>query len=287
MIKYIFLVSKSNIVHIHSGIPLFIFFHVIICKILFKKTLVTIHSTMIADSKYMRYFLTILLRNLKKVIFVNKRLPDLIKVKNFDIRPAFLPQMNSNEQLPVTIKNFISDQKDRKIIASNAFRLDFYENVDLYGLDMSIELLNYLVNVKKDQVSLIFIVSDSIKSKEYIKKILSKISEYNLDNFILLYLEPINFYKLIKESDIVLRATVTDGDALTVREGLYLSKIVVASDCAERPEGTVLFRNRDQKSLNAVAESVLTQKPKSAEYSTNKKDNNLYEYYVNLYKSII
>jgi hypothetical protein len=36
---------------------------------------------------------------------------------------------------------------------------------------------------------------------------------------------------------------------LTIREGLFLGKTVVASDVVSRPEGTVLFKTRDKQDL--------------------------------------
>ena len=54
---------------------------------------------------------------------------------------------------------------------------------------------------------------------------------------------------LWREADVVIRATNTDGSSLTVLEALSLGVPVVASDCAERPRGAVLFRTRDRSDL--------------------------------------
>jgi glycosyltransferase involved in cell wall biosynthesis len=66
---------------------------------------------------------------------------------------------------------------------------------------------------------------------------------------------------LWREADLVVRATNTDGNSLTVLEALAVGTPVVASDCVERPEGTLLFRNRDQDDLTARAALVLSDLP--------------------------
>ena len=46
-----------------------------------------------------------------------------------------------------------------------------------------------------------------------------------------------------------MRATDRDGDAVAIREASYFGKTVIASDCVERPSGTILFRTGDAESL--------------------------------------
>jgi hypothetical protein len=47
---------------------------------------------------------------------------------------------------------------------------------------------------------------------------------------------------LVSVSDIVVRATTTDGDSLSVREALALGKAVVASNVTGRPPGVSLYK---------------------------------------------
>jgi len=83
------------------------------------------------------------------------------------------------------------------------------------------------------------------------------INEFSLGNCFLIWEAPLSFIKLIIHTDIVLRPTNTDGDALTVREGLFLGKPVIASDVVIRPEGTKLFKTRDAGSLaQAIAQTL-------------------------------
>ncbi len=62
---------------------------------------------------------------------------------------------------------------------------------------------------------------------------------------------------LLGASDVTVRSTFVDGDAITVREALALGVPVVASDTAFRPEGVTLFRRGDVADLTAKLGEVL------------------------------
>ncbi len=62
---------------------------------------------------------------------------------------------------------------------------------------------------------------------------------------------------LLRASDVTIRSTFVDGDAITVREALALGVPVVASDTAFRPEGVTLFRRGDVADLTAKLGEVL------------------------------
>ena len=47
--------------------------------------------------------------------------------------------------------------------------------------------------------------------------------------------------QLIQDCDIVLRTTKFDGDAISIREALYLGKPVIATDNGMRPDGVFLI----------------------------------------------
>ena len=58
---------------------------------------------------------------------------------------------------------------------------------------------------------------------------------------------------LIKDADVLLRTTVFDGDAISVREALHLGTPVIATDNGMRPEGVELIMSGDR---NGLAEAV-------------------------------
>jgi glycogen(starch) synthase len=62
---------------------------------------------------------------------------------------------------------------------------------------------------------------------------------------------------MLRASDVTVRSTFVDGDAITVREALAFGVPVVASDTDFRPEGVTLFRRGDVSDLVAKLGQVL------------------------------
>ena len=110
---------------------------------------------------------------------------------------------------------------------------------------------------------------------------LKSIKEWALDDYILLTCTSLSFARLIAQSDIVLRPTCTDGDALTIREALDLNKPVVASDVVGRPAGTILFKNRDLSDLCDRVVSLIRRMNQMRNSTI--QDNNYMIIYKNIY----
>lgn len=65
----------------------------------------------------------------------------------------------------------------------------------------------------------------------------------------------------MQSSDIMLRTTWYDGDAISVREALHFGVPVIASDNGMRPEGTHLIPARDLDALVTAAKKILDSPP--------------------------
>jgi glycosyltransferase involved in cell wall biosynthesis len=63
---------------------------------------------------------------------------------------------------------------------------------------------------------------------------------------------------VIAGSDIFVRTTFSDGDAISVREAISLATPVVASDVVSRPAGTVCFKTGDSSDLASKIDSLLS-----------------------------
>lgn len=250
---YVQLIKSADIVHIHSSLSIFRLFHLIICLLLRKKIVLTLHSWRV-KSKLLQMIQLKLFRKVKKVICVTNEIAQKINLSNTVIQAAFLPpDMHKEPELPLHVLKWLTDQKkqNRIIIASNAYRLDLFNSVDLYGLDMAIELINFLVHQKKINIALIFVVTTLNQNEKLFHTNKEKIQELKLTGHILLINEKkMSYVKLIQESDLTCRLTNTDGDALSIRESLYFNKPIIASDISKRPKGTITFKTRDQSDLN-------------------------------------
>lgn len=262
--KYLYKILTTDIVHIHSGKFLFRLLHFSAAALFFKKKIMTIHGYEPGRGDNIRPMDRAILNNCTKVIFVSKELADAFKVKHYIIKEAFLPpDVNSETEIPVDVTNWIKQRRSQgyKVSVANAWRLDRHENEDLYGLDLCI-MAAKKNREKGVKAATIFVVSDksgAIKTGEYKKMI----KDYALEDCFLIWEAPLSFIKLIINTDIVLRPTNTDGDALTVREGLFLGKPVIASDVVIRPVGTKLFKTRDADSLAQAIEETVRKDEKS------------------------
>ena len=82
-------------------------------------------------------------------------------------------------------------------------------------------------------------------------------------------------------SRVMLRTTLYDGDALSVREALQLGTPVIASDNGMRPQGVRLIPKADLGALVSATEFEL-QKPVAAKAMSNADDGNVravFEFY--------
>lgn len=258
LFRYIKLVSKSNIIHIHSGHYLLRLLHFFTAKILDKKLIITVHAYEENGKTFVEKYIDLFIfKQTGLVLIVNEEISQKLNLKNSIIKNAFLPpNLREEEPLPLYINNWIQDKKDNGyfICCSNASRLDVCNNEDLYGLDLCIEAAK-ICKEKNIKIAFVFIVSDTTGVLN-IKFYEDLIQKYHLANLFYLHKFSISFISLVKQADIILRPTNTDGDALTVREGLFLKKKVIASNVVKRPEGTYIFKNRDLSSLMNVLNEV-------------------------------
>lgn len=64
---------------------------------------------------------------------------------------------------------------------------------------------------------------------------------------------------LMKGAEIVLRTTLFDGDAISVREALFLGTPVIATDTGNRPEGVHLIAVGDKQGLRTTVQKVISE----------------------------
>lgn len=65
-------------------------------------------------------------------------------------------------------------------------------------------------------------------------------------------LSPSQFLAVLAQAGLYVRATLTDGDAVAIREAASVGTRVLASDAVTRPQGTALFRKGDAEGLGQL-----------------------------------
>lgn len=274
---YLKKMANADLLYVQSGNKLLKKIHIATGRLMGKKILITIHGYG-PKRKFPFNIIDAAFFNMaNKIILVNDDIHKKVSLqKNKCVtKHAFLPpEMNDEPALPNIISEQIkiARQNNKVLLCANASRLDIHHGQDLYGLDMSIEVTKRLVE-KGLPVNFIYTVSSLDQGAERFQKSQEQIKAFSLTNDFLLVNEKISFVRLIESTDIVLRPTNTDGDALTVREALFLGKKVLASDIVERPAGTVLFKTRDINDLESKLEFLIHQGINSkVEHNNNDKE---------------
>jgi glycosyltransferase involved in cell wall biosynthesis len=149
----------------------------------------------------------------------------------------------------------------RFLLASTAWSVCFdAAGNDLYGLDLLVETLGRLAVEHGLDVGLVLLIPGG--EHPYLDALRHRLRQLGVEGRSLLLTRPIpEASSLWKSADVVIRATTTDGNALTICEALALGVPVVASDCVERPPGTVLFRSRDGADLAERVATLLADPP--------------------------
>ena len=284
---YLRLIIKSDIIHVHSGHYILRLMHFITSKIFRKSIVFTVHSYAEKNKGFLeRHIDRFIFKGSKKVVFVNKETLKKFSIPNSYLKEAFLPPLLKEEDnLPTEITEWIKNKKANGYLIScaNAWRLDVYNNEDLYGLDLCIEAAKRFkeTNVK---MAFLFIVSDQ-SGKIPISNYKKLIADYDLADLFFLYDSSLSFVRLIIESDIVLRPTNTDGDALTIREGSFFGKEVIASDVVTRPDNTYLFETRSIVSLTETIKNVYDSLIKKTQNQSIAENSQIdYSVYIDFYK---
>jgi glycosyltransferase involved in cell wall biosynthesis len=205
--------------------------------------------------------------------------------ENISVLPAFLPpsiEEREIKRIPQKVWDFIDNHTP--IITVNAFKIVFYQDQDLYGLDLCVELCASLHN-DYPKVGLVFCLPE-IGDYEYFNKMKQRIAEEGIEDNFLLVTQPYQFYPILMKSHVFIRPTNTDGDATSLREALFFKVPSVASDVCPRPEGTILFKNRDINDLTQKVRELLNNyEPRKKELDLVKIEDNsmkLIEVYQNL-----
>lgn len=274
---YINKILAADVLFIQTGGSFLRKFHILIGKILFKKIILTIHGYSKVNNLILLKLDSLFFNLCNKIILVN---PYILKKLSLHkdkcvIKHAFIPPFMINESvLPDLIINwFICSKKSgNTIFCANASRLNILNNEDLYGLDMCIELAKLLLT-NFFSVSFIFIVSSLENCQERFANYKKLIIDLGLQDNFLLINGVFSFVRVIQNSDIVLRPTNADGDAITIREAIYLNKPILASDVIDRPANTLLFKNRDINDLYNQTVLLLNNKIPCFIFPTSQFDN--------------
>ncbi|MCA1592647.1 MAG: glycosyltransferase, partial [Acidobacteria bacterium] len=206
----------------------------------------------------------IFLRRCRELILVAPHLKDYYRAHGVElpqrtqVRHGFLPPPPEEESKIVetyTSETLAFVEAHRPLIVANGFRIVAHKGVDLYGLDMCVELVGALKKTCP-RIGLVFALGE-FEDAKYREKIERRIGELDIAGNIHLMAGQKEIWPLFRRADLMVRPTYTDGYAVSLAEALYLNCPAVASDVSERPPDAILFHNRDQKEFESRCREAL------------------------------
>ena len=252
LLRYFFF-AKEDIIHLHN--PDWRMRMIMgLMGLLGKTTIISIHGASLEDSlkqgNWLRkQVIKFAAKHTSLIIALNPQIQETVlsldvNPRHIEVIPSFIPPVVRDvdiAEVPKEVWQFMGSHTP--VISANAFKIAFYNNQDLYGLDMCIDLC---VNLKQyyPRIGLVFALPD-IGDLKYFNKMKRGIEEKGIEENFLFQTKPCQFYPILMKSCVFVRPTNTDGDAISIREALYFGVPSITSDIVPRPKDVILFKNRD------------------------------------------
>ena len=261
-------------------------------RLLFKKRpkLLTIHGDSRGLFKNNSKLIVKSLNSFDAVICVKKNDKEYLLKQEIstDIHeiPAFIPPTIHKKEIAEVspdVWNFMNAHKP--IVSANACKIVFRYAQDLYGLNMCIDLC---ANLRRDypQIGFVFCLPH-IGDHKYFQKMKQKIIKNSIENNFFFQTRPTQLYPIIMESDVFVRPTTTDGDAVSVREALYFNIPAVASNVVPRPQGTILFKHNDLEDFYLKVREAIDNGTRYKKYLGSLKTESNSDIILSLYRTLI
>ncbi len=263
--------QRADIVHLHVGgdFTLRLAALAFVCGILpGKKSVLTFHSGGFADSilgKAAKPFSLrgFAVRRLDKIIVVNEEMRELFerygasKNKIALVAPFLLRRPKANAKVPAHLRDFVESHCPLLFTAS---WLEPH-----YDVRLQIEVLELL---KPDFPNIGLLVAGSGHQAAELE-LLAASKSFASSVLLAGDVKHETVLHLIERADVLLRTTHFDGDAISIREAVFLGTPVVATDNKMRPDNLFLFDIGDISGLRAAIVKALkagkTRAPETAD----------------------
>lgn len=263
-----------------------------------KKIIITVHNQFQADEwpflHPLQKFAGKFLIKSKNVFWIavsehiKKQLLDFgIPAARITQMPAFISPESDDlleSAIPPHVERFAADHSP--LLSVYGWRLTIDKTgTDIYGFDLSIELINELKS-EYPGIGLI-ICLPQIHHYDYLAELKNRIEANGLQNMILFQTDPMDeAWLLWRISDLFIRPTSTDGDSISVREALSFGTHVVASNASPRPEGAVLFEKGDLSAFVTAVRQALSQSQQHTNSVPISEGNDTFSVILDLYMNI-
>lgn len=199
-----------------------------------------------------RLMIRFAIKHADAVIGVSEEITNLAKfmgAKRVLHVPGFIPPPEDNEPLPEVVASFIARHDGRVLLASG--EVGPSPDDDLYGAYF---LLKYLELVPGARV--VFYAYRITTTDSNQEQLNQEIHRRGLQGRYLLFRSSQGIQAAIRQCDIFLRPTLSDGDSNVIREALHFGVPVIASDCVQRPDGVETYPAGNVEALKSLVERV-------------------------------
>lgn len=236
---------RFNVIHLHSSNPFVRFYFALICYVFRVNSITTIHGNLGRYRENYKNRMDLCCIKLSSLpIVLNDFSYNMAQRVNGKTKllSAFIPPQqveNLDDDLISNIKALISSCDF--VFSTNAYNMSFDKNNnEIYGV---LELIDSF----SQNLHYGLVISDpSGAYASYFARNNISLSK----NIILIDYEH-SYFEVLKLVDYSIRNTTTDGDPLSVKESLYLNKVVLATDVINRPKGSLIYKLNDFSSFLA------------------------------------
>jgi len=176
-------------------------------------------------------------------------------VENSFLAPPLEEEKHIIASYPSSFNDFLSNKSP--IITANAYQIVFDNGIDLYGLDMCVDLVERLIP-SYPNLGFVFALANESVNEQYFSFIVESLQEKEISDNLFFLTGQQELWPIFKRADLMVRPTSTDGFGISVAEALYFGCSAVASDVCERADGTIIFESRNMDDFSQKVTSVLS-----------------------------
>ncbi len=203
-----------------------------------------------------------ILRKLRLVVSDNKAIRDFllregVAEERVVVLPSFVPFADAvDAPLPPDVEEFL--QSHAPLIA-----VPGYTYSPVYNFDAVLRVTAAMRD-RFPRLGVQLVVSRFVLDPVHKDYVLRLRRELGLEECVSLVSDIPELLPLFRRVDVVLRSTSSDGSSLSVLEALYVGTPVVATDCCERPRGTIVFPVGDWEAARQRLVALLEAPPPRA-----------------------
>jgi len=206
-----------------------------------------------------RWLIRAILRRLRLTIADNTQLRDFLVGEGVPpervlVLASFLPFDDAADAaLPADLEAFLATH-------SPVVAVPGYTYSPIYNFDAVLRIAARLRD-RFPNLGVLLVVSKFVLDPAHKEYVLGLLRDLGLQPSVALVSDIPEVIPLFRRSDVLLRSTSSDGSSLSVLEALYVGTPTVATDCAERPPGTILFRTGDWEAAYETLAALLADPP--------------------------